>query len=110
MLFKKSLFAVALVGLSIVAPVSVASASAASQSVVKMGTTTQNAGGGLWQYGVESTTFSYYHHATKNHTATACNGASFGQTCSQAAAVKNAWARASISKTPQRNTAYWNTL
>ena len=31
------------------------------------GTTTKKAGGGLWEYGVESVAFSNYHHAENDH-------------------------------------------
>ncbi|WP_345761903.1 lactococcin 972 family bacteriocin [Diaminobutyricibacter sp. McL0608] len=76
-------------------------------------TTSTNAGGGLWQYGVDSglvgKVFSNYHHATKNHTATACDG-SLAHTCKQAAAIKGAWAKASTNKSNGGNTAFWNTL
>ena len=87
----------------VVLPVTAANASA----------TSTNAGGGLWQYGVETGlvghVYSNYHHATKNHTATACDG-SISHTCKQAAAIKNAWAKASTNKSNGGNTAYWNTL
>ncbi|WP_350224770.1 lactococcin 972 family bacteriocin [Leifsonia sp. fls2-241-R2A-40a] len=71
--------------------------------------TTVNAGGGLWQYGSDSNVYSYYHHATKNHTATACNGGIVDR-CRQVAAVKNQWARATQVRSLRGNTAYWNTL
>jgi lactococcin 972 family bacteriocin len=75
--------------------------------------TSTNAGGGLWQYGVESglvgKVYSNYHHASKNHTATACDG-SLSHHCKQVAAVKGAWAKASTNKSNSGNTAYWNTL
>ncbi len=75
--------------------------------------TTTNAGGGLWQYGVDAglvgQVWSNYQHSTKNHTATACDG-SVAHTCKQAAAVKGAWAKASTNKSNGGNTAFWNTL
>jgi lactococcin 972 family bacteriocin len=82
---------------------------AATPISVPMDTTT-NAGGGLWQYGVSGNVFSYYHHATKGHTATACDGRDPFKTCKQVAAVKNNWARAATNAGPRGNTAYWNTL
>ncbi|MGN7798392.1 lactococcin 972 family bacteriocin [Leifsonia sp. 22587] len=83
-------------------------------TVASAGSTTVNAGGGLWQYGTEGTngfgtTFSYYTHATKNHTATACDGR-LPRNCKQVAAVKNQWARASLTSSYGGNAAYWNTL
>ncbi len=75
--------------------------------------TSTNAGGGLWQYGVEDGlvghVYSNYQHSTKNHTATACDG-SIAHTCKQAAAIKGAWANASTNKSNGGNTAFWNTL
>ncbi len=74
--------------------------------------TTKNVGGGLWQYGRDGapfgTSWSNYHHATKYHSATACNGALF-QTCKQVTAAKNVWAKASVTASLFGNTAYWNT-
>ncbi len=75
--------------------------------------TSTNAGGGLWQYGVEAGlvghVYSNYHHSSKNHTATACDG-SIAHTCKQAAAIKGAWAKAATNKSNGGNTAFWNTL
>ena len=57
----------------IIATAAVAMAIALTPAVsASASSTTVSAGGGLWQYGVESNVFSYYQHATKSHTATAC--------------------------------------
>lgn len=71
---------------------------------------TVSAGGGLWDYGVGTVNvWSKYHHATKYHSATACNGNIWNE-CRKAVAEKNKWASATIGKTPSGgNTAYWNT-
>jgi lactococcin 972 family bacteriocin len=75
--------------------------------------TSQNAGGGLWQWGIQSgQVISNYHHATRNHTATACDDRVF-QTCIQKAASPNSWAKASTSAGSApgaTNKAYWNVL
>jgi lactococcin 972 family bacteriocin len=93
------------------APVSAASASPDVKTAAATGSNSTNAGGGLWQYGTDSSiVFSYYHHGSKNHTATACDG-SMIKTCKQVAAVPNQWARATTGKTILGgNTAFWNTL
>lgn len=74
--------------------------------------TTKSIGGGLWQYGRDGapfgTSWSNYHHATKYHSATACDGAIF-QTCKQVTAAKNKWAKSSTPASPWGNTAWWNT-
>jgi len=85
---------------------------AESAPSVRAGDTTAKVGGGLWQYGVTSwfvgTVYSNYHHATKYHTATACDGALL-KTCTQVAAAANKWAKASKPASPSGNTASWNT-
>ncbi len=88
-----------------VAPVTSASA------VVATGDNAATVGGGTWQYGTNSSSvYSNYHHPTKSHTATACDGSIF-KGCTQAVAVKNSFARASHAKTfIGGNTAFWNTL
>ncbi len=72
-----------------------------------------NAGGGVWEYGVETGlvghVYSNYHHATKGHTATACDG-SLAHTCKRIVAVKGYWAKASTNKSNGGNTPFWNTL
>lgn len=110
MRINKALSVLVLSGLLVAIPTTPVAAATTQKSIVKSKASTESVGGGLWQFGVESTVFSYYHHATKSHTATACNGSSFGQKCSQVAAVKNSWANATITKTPSGNTAFWNTL
>ena len=106
MLFKKTL----LVGL-VAAALAVAPAAAATAAVT--GTNATNAGGGMWQYGItgtlSGTVYSNYHHATKYHTATACDGALF-KTCKQSAAAAGSWAKAATVKSNGGNTAFWNTL
>jgi lactococcin 972 family bacteriocin len=95
---------------------SAATAHGAAPAVLTAGrilpATTQSVGGGLWQYGRDGapfgTSWSHYHHATKYHSATACNGAIF-QTCKQVTAAKNVWAKASVAASIFGNTAYWNT-
>ncbi|RUQ96923.1 lactococcin 972 family bacteriocin [Labedella endophytica] len=73
------------------------------------GTTTKKVGGGLWEYGVNSSVFSYYHHQKKYHSATACNNAMFNQ-CKKTSSAPGAWARATQSKSYfGGNTAYWST-
>lgn len=94
------------------APAEIASGPAAEvTSIVPMATSVA-VGGGLWQYGRDGapfgTSWSNYHHATKYHSATACNGALF-QTCKQVTAAKNVWAKASTAASLSGNTAYWNT-
>lgn len=73
--------------------------------------TSQSAGGGLWQWGIQSgQVVSNYHHATRYHTATACDDRVF-QTCIQKAAAANAWAKASTSAGSSfgaTNKSYWN--
>ena len=81
----------------------------APTAAAEAGTTTKKIGGGLWEYGVESVVFSYYHHAKLYHSATACDGAIF-QTCKKKSAAPGAWAKTSTSKTfIGGNTAYWDT-
>jgi lactococcin 972 family bacteriocin len=67
-------------------------------------------GGGLWDHGVGGgKVYSKYHHATKYHSATACNGGLLNQ-CSKAVAAKGKWANASLPRNiGGGNTAYWNT-
>ena len=101
MRLKKIFAAVLVAGALSVAPAMAASADS----------TTVEVAGGLWQYGVENgTVFSNFHHPTRSHTATACDGAIFME-CVQTAAVANAWARASTGATwLGGNTAYYNVL
>lgn len=66
-------------------------------------------GGGNWNYGVQSgKVYSNYYHASKYHSATACNGALFDK-CHAAYANAKIWANASNGSSPLGgNTAYWN--
>jgi lactococcin 972 family bacteriocin len=78
-------------------------------AAAEAGTTTKKAGGGLWEYGVNSVVFSNYHHAKKYHSATACDNAMFNQ-CSKKSAAPGSWARATHAKSYLGgNTAYWDT-
>jgi lactococcin 972 family bacteriocin len=71
--------------------------------------TTASVGGGFWSYGVTSSTvYSNYHHPSRYHTATACNG-SLGSPCLQVAAAAGAWANSSLPKSIVSNSAYWAT-
>ena len=95
---------------SMIAAAALAVALTAIPTVAASATTTVNAGGGLWQYGVDGNVFSNYHHETKSHTATACDNG-YLKTCKQVAAVRGQWARASTSASWNGgNTAFWNTL
>jgi lactococcin 972 family bacteriocin len=70
---------------------------------------TSAVGGGLWDHGVNSRVYSKYHHASKYHSATACNGGLLNQ-CAKSVAVKNKWASASLPRNiGGGNTAFWNT-
>ena len=70
---------------------------------------TVQVGGGLWSYGVTiDNVYSNYHHPSRYHTATACNGGWVDQ-CRQAAASAGAWANATSARSITGNTAYWNT-
>ncbi len=72
-------------------------------------TTTKKVGGGLWEYGVEGNVFSYYHHKTKYHSATACNNGMFDQ-CRKVSSAPNKWAKATKAASwAGGNTAYWDT-
>ncbi|MBN9182302.1 lactococcin 972 family bacteriocin [Microbacterium sp.] len=102
-------------GALVLAPAAAASASTTPSSAVDsrmVPTTTKKVGGGLWQYGRDGFPFgnswSNYHHPTKYHSATACDGAIF-VTCKQVVKAKNVWAKASVPASPAFNTAYWNT-
>lgn len=74
--------------------------------------TTENVGGGKWQYGVgggdkgNGFTYSYYLHNTKKHTASAC-GPLECFTTGWTDAKK--WAKKDILKYAYGNRAYWNT-
>ncbi|MDN3478801.1 lactococcin 972 family bacteriocin [Curtobacterium sp. APC 4022] len=70
---------------------------------------TSAVGGGLWDHGVNSKVYSKYHHASKYHSATACNGGLLNQ-CAKSVAAKNKWASASLPRNlGGGNTAFWNT-
>jgi lactococcin 972 family bacteriocin len=73
--------------------------------------TTENVGGGLWQYGTTTAdVYSNYHHPSLYHSSTACNAGVLGDKCDQGVAAAGAWAYASIGKSwLGGNTAYWNT-
>lgn len=73
--------------------------------------TSESAGGGLFQYGVEGgKVISNYHHAKKYHTATSCNNGLVDR-CKQVAASANKWAKSShASSWLGGNTAFWNVL
>lgn len=110
MRIRNIVFAAAAAVALTVAPVSAASA-VAPKTVAASGDNALTVGGGTWQYGTTSASvYSNYHHPTKSHTATACDGSIF-QGCTQAVAVKGNWARASRTKTfIGGNTAFWNTI
>lgn len=97
---RKLALAAAVLAGSLLAVVPVAGATATTVSV----------GGGLWQYGTTGTqVYSYYHHSTKYHSATACNQDIF-QPCVQVTAVAGSWAKVTLTKRfTGGNTAYWNT-
>ena len=74
---------------------------------------TQSVGGGVWDYGVQSgKAHSYYHHATKYHSATICNGKAggVGVLCTKSVAEAGAWARATRNAAiGTADSAYWST-
>lgn len=76
-----------------------------------MALTSESAGGGLFQYGVEGgKVLSNYHHGSKYHTATACSNAIVSP-CTQVAAAPGSWARASTTASwLGGNKSWWNTL
>jgi lactococcin 972 family bacteriocin len=65
--------------------------------------------GGLWDYGVsDGNVYSSYYHATKDHTATACNGGLI-DACHKAVATKKHWAKAkNIQSYTGGNKAYYS--
>ncbi len=67
-------------------------------------------GGGNWNYGVQGgKVTSNYYHATKYHSATACNAGKF-DACHAAYANGKVWANATKAASIfGGNTAYWNT-
>lgn len=70
----------------------------------------QSAGGGTWQWGDESgQAYSNYHHGSKTHSATVCDG-SYTNSCMQNVQIKGVWARAYKPDLFMNiETAYWNT-
>jgi len=72
--------------------------------------TTKKAGGGLWDYGVSGgQVYSKYHHDSKYHSATACNGGLFND-CVKAVAEKGKWANAhETANIGGGNTTFWDT-
>ncbi|MBA8990776.1 lactococcin 972 family bacteriocin [Curtobacterium pusillum] len=71
--------------------------------------TTEKVGGGVWIYGTGGgNSYSYYDHASKTHSSTACSG--FGTSCKGSGWVaKNKRSVAQVLKTAWGNTAFWNT-
>jgi lactococcin 972 family bacteriocin len=70
---------------------------------------TSSVGGGLWDHGAGGLhVYSHYHHGSKYHSATACDGTPF-HVCTKAVAAKGKWANADRAGSWSGNTAYWAT-
>lgn len=75
-----------------------------------LGASAQSVGGGTWTYGTTSVSaWSHYYHASKNHTATACNGMGI---CVRGTAGRAATADGTVGKVPFSGgtTAYWSVI
>jgi lactococcin 972 family bacteriocin len=71
--------------------------------------TTEKVGGGVWIYGIGGGySYSYYDHASKTHSSTACSG--FGTSCKSSGwTAKGTRSVAKVLATAWGNTAFWNT-